>query len=112
MRVGEDVVEEKHRSLLGAQGLEQDEKCHRQVVGKFGGGGRVRCRVGGDRLGEPRAHVGLAAHPGRTLVVDRQSSGDRGEVCSRGLDAVESGPMCTQQRVLDDVLSVEAEPNS
>jgi hypothetical protein len=69
--VPEHLTEQEHRPFHRRQALQQHQERHRQRIGQFRVFRRL-IRHHDNRLGEPRAHVGLAALPCRTEVVDRQ----------------------------------------
>ena len=115
--VAEDLVEQEHGAFGRRQAFQQDEEGHGQGIGHLGALRGVWCGRGGrpafdDRLGQPGAHVGLAADPGGPQVADGQPGGDRGQVGlgRDDLDAVAQRPGEPQEGLLDDVLGVADAP--
>jgi hypothetical protein len=104
--VGEHIVEQQRRPLLGRQRFQNDEERHRQRLGQHGSIGSVRCRVPEHRLGQPRSDVALAAHTRRAEVVDGGTGRDRRQVGDHAGDVVGHRTAGLLQRRLDDVLGV------
>ena|GEM_PF-2532409 len=105
--VAEDLVQQENRTFGGGKALQHDQEGHGQRVRHFYLPGRV-VLVHDERLGQPGAHVGLAADPRRSLVRDRQPGGDLGQERLRRLDhrAIAQGAGEPKERLLDDVLGV------
>jgi hypothetical protein len=99
--VVERVAQHEHGALVGRQALEQDEEREGDRLLVLDPPHRV---VLHERLRQPRARVGLAAHARRTQHVDRQPGGHGGQERLAVLDAL-SGVQA-QQRLLHHVLGL------
>ncbi len=106
--VAEDVVEQEDGPLDRRQLLEQDEERERERVRLLGVVRRIEPRtiVGQKRLGQPLAHVHLAAGPRRAQVIDAEPRHDRRQERLRRLDlgALGERTLLAQKSLLDDVL--------
>ena len=106
-------MEEEDRPLDRGQPLEQEEERHRHRLDLFGVRGRVPgALVGHEWLGQPFAHVRLAADAGRSKVVDRQAGDDRGQPGLRRLHRriVGEDLLVADEPLLHDVLGFADAP--
>ena len=103
--VVEDLAQHEGRALQRREALQRDQQRLRDRVRELGPLVRPQLRVDDQRLGQPRADVGLAPHAGQAQVVDRQPRGD-GRDPGRGLVRRRVERAHAQQRLLRDVLGL------
>ncbi len=108
----EDLTEQEHRSLHRLQALEEYQERHRQRVGHLRLLRHVVLRSGHERLGEPRADVGLTPGLRAAEVVDRESRHRGRQVALRGVDlgALLGRAAPPEERVLHHVLGLRDAP--
>ena len=107
-----DLTEQEHRSLHRLQALEEYQERHRQRVGHLRLLRHVVLRSGHERLGEPRADVGLTPGLRAAEVVDRESRHRGRQVALRGVDlgALLGRAAPPEERVLHHVLGLRDAP--
>ena len=102
--VAEDVVQHERDALGGREALEHDQQREAEVLGDaraLGGAGLFD-----DRLGQPRADVGLAPHARGAQRVQRQPRDRGGQPALEVADLVGVDALQPQPRLLDDVLGL------
>ena len=102
--VGERLAQHVGGPLGGREPLQHHEHGESERLGAFGAEGRVGAGV--DRLGQPRADVGLAAGARRLQRVDREPRRRRREERRRVLHDRSVGALPAQPRILHDVLGL------